>query len=211
MENIFHYRNNCTLVALKEITGATDDAIMEAVRRNNYKNNDGMYQNDYHKAANQLGIKLGEVRHAYNYMIDERRAAASSGSSYSVGSLNMTIKTFLQKMKKGCYLVRTQRHVFVVRDGVLIDTNWNKSSLGRHIVDFTEVINPFVKEKTGKLKLVRQRNQRKKRAGLIGEEMIKFFRSKNLICSKEELLNSVPGYKGNWLAWDIKRGNIVEI
>lgn len=209
MENIYNYRNNCTLVALKEITGATDDAIMETVRRNNYRNNDGMYQNDYHNAARQLGIKLGEVKHAYSYMSDQRKAA---GQIYGFGTLNMTVKTFLQKMKTGCFLVRTQRHVFVVRDGVLVDTNWNKSSLGRHVVDFTEVLNPFQKAKIGKLKLVRYRNQRKKRAGEIGQAMINFFRTKtNMITTKEELLKSVPGYKSNWLAWDIKRGNIVEI
>src|SRR5262245_48845540 len=120
MEQIWQKRNNCVLVMLKELTGKSDEEIFAAVRRHNYRDNHGMYQHDYLKAATELGMKFGEIRWGHDLHrfvptsislnVDERFALRGK----------ITISKFLKYIKTGTYMVRSPGHVFVVRDGKLL-------------------------------------------------------------------------------------------
>ena len=58
IETISSMNNNCSLVALKEVTNAPDEVIFRAVRKNGYKNNKGMYTHQIIAAAKELGLEV---------------------------------------------------------------------------------------------------------------------------------------------------------
>lgn len=204
-ENISGYRNNCVLVALKEVSGKSDDEIMSAVRRCNYKNDKGMYYEDYMRAARLLGVEIGEQRWHY----DLQRI---SGDQFKRLTLAATIKQFLQR---GTWLVRTDRHVFVVRDGKLIDRNWHRSaSLGRRLVDITEVKNAFVAKLDGFVRVVRRTPRRPGTKAFRKFQDLRHFLDMYPKTTKDQLLNHFAqftdggGYDATDFAWDLKRGNV---
>jgi len=59
---------------------------------------------------------------------------------------------------------------------------------------------------------VARRNSRKygTSAWVIGQRAFDYIRV-NPKATAEDVLKNCPGYKKNWLAWDMKRGNIVEV
>lgn len=208
MERIEQFRNNCVLVALKEVSGKSDAEILAAVRRHNYKNNKGMYQDDYMKAGRELGMEFGESKYCTFLYADEFSTMRSNGN-FNIP--RVTLSAVAKKLNKGTFLVRTNRHVLVIRDGRVIDKNWTRTpSLGRAAIDYTEVKNAYQAEKTGVLKVAR-RNSRKfgTRAYTIGQQAFDYIRN-NPKATAADVLKNCPGYKANWLAWDLKRGNIVE-
>ena len=204
METIRMFRNNCTLVAIKEVTGADDAAVLAAVRKHNYKDNHGMYADDYMAAARDLGIKFGEMKPTFQLL-------PTAGTISGWSAKRPTLKAVIAKLTKGTFFVRTRRHVLVVRDGAVIDHNWSKPSLGRETFDYVEVLNAHKPVKTGVLKVAR-RNSRKygTSAWVIGQRAFDYIRA-NPKATAEDVLKNCPGYKKNWLAWDMKRGNIVEV
>lgn len=204
-ERITDYRNNCVLVAIKEVTGLPDAEIFKAVRRHGYKNDHGMYQHDYHVALQELGTQLEKVK--YQELI-----AGAPAKATSIRSLHgLTINRALRFLRHGVYLVTTRSHVLVVRDGKLVDHNYRwRSALGRTVYGVWRVLNPHMPVKTGKLRVVRQNTRRRNtRTWHAYEE------AKNLIGhlegpTRERLLAYCKIYNAIDLAWDIKRGNIVE-
>lgn len=197
-------RNNCVLVALKEVTGKDDAVILAAVRKRGYRDNRGMHQHDYHRAASDLGIDLGPPIDAWN--LRRRLNLPTIGSL----TLRRVIRHFLQE---GTWLVRTRCHVFVVRNGRLIDKNWSTSSLGRKVVDVTRVVNPHVAEKQGFVRVLRPRCRRRGTAAWQRFEDMRLYLDKNPHTTKEELLSQCAGkgdsgYDATDFAWDLSRGNI---
>ena len=207
MERIEHYRNNCTLVALKEISGKSDAEILAAVRRNNYKNNQGMYQDDYLRAGRELGMIFGENKYCTTLFVDQFEGNVSI--KYNIPRI--TLSAILKKLGKGTFLVRTPRHVLVVRDGKMVDKNFYRPKLGRSAIDYTEVKNAYQAPKLGVLKVARE-NSRKRgtRPWIIAEKVFNYIKA-NPKATAAEVLKVSPGYSQSWLNWDLKRGNIVEI
>jgi hypothetical protein len=209
MEKITDYRNNCVLVALKEVSGKDDAEIFRAVRNHNYKNNGGMYQSDYMKAATELGIEMSDVRSCYSLFADQFNEMRSRGN-FNIPS-RTTLTAVLKKLNKGTFLVRTPGHILVIRDGRVVDKNFYKPRLGRSTVDYVEVLNAHQEKKVGGLKAVRRNSRRYgTRAYTIGQQAFDYL-AKNPTATAADVLRNCPGYKRNWLDWDIKRGNIVEI
>jgi hypothetical protein len=209
METIMQFRNNCTLVAIKEITGADDAAVLAAVRKHNYKNNQGMYASDYMAAANDLGIKFGEMKSTLNF------ARANGPSAGYAMPKHPTLGVVASHLKKGTFLVRTKRHVLVVRDGKIVDTNWNKPSLRRDTFDYVEVLNPHAPEKKGFLKSARRAGAGCKYGSKnwhICKAAHDYLATHKDVTAKELLDNcSDKGFHRAYLNWELKRGNIVEI
>jgi hypothetical protein len=209
METIMQFRNNCTLVAIREITGRSDDAVLAAVRKHGYKDNQGMYANDYMNAAKDLGIKFGEMKSTLNF------AKANSSTASYMTVKRPTLGVVASQLKKGTYLVRTHRHVLVVRDGKVVDTNWNKPSLRRETFDYVEVLNAHAPEKKGFLKSARRAGAGCKYGSKnwhICKAAHDYLATHTNVTANELLKNcSDKGFHRAYLNWELKRGNIVEI
>lgn len=215
-ENIYNYRRNCTLVAAKIITNKSCDEIMKAARAVGYKNDHGLYDDQWMRMYVALGAKLGPTKHSWDFR------PPSVGDSW-IKYAGITVNSMLKLLKKGTYLVTTTGHIFVVRDGQLVDPNYNrKPALGRHVTKVIEVLNPHVPEVKGILRLARPNNrQRGTRAWFAYRQMANILGSGKF--TKQQLLDRCASevaygdngqpigirYNATDLAWDIKRGNVV--
>jgi hypothetical protein len=210
-ETIGQYRNNCTLVAIKEVSNKPDAEILAAFRRHNYKNNKGMWQDDYLKAGRELGLQFGETKSVWTLRVAERNELKEVGKDTFKFRYSMTIGQVLKYLAKGTFLLRIRSHLLVVRDGKVVDLNFYKPKLKRQAVDFTEVLNAYQPEKKGFLKLARGNVRR---AGsknyTICQEAVDYLRNHKDVTA-EELLKNCKLYHRGYLNWDIKRGNIVEV
>src|SRR4249920_263076 len=115
-EKISDYRNNCVLVALKEVSGKDDADILRGVRQFGYRNNKGMYQSDYHRAAHVIGIQLGKPIYSYDLKLHQGTMEAKAA----------TLTDVVKKFDKGVFIVTTSGHAFVLRNGVLVDRNFTR-------------------------------------------------------------------------------------
>lgn len=215
-ENIYNYRRNCTLVAAKIITNKSCDEIMKAARAVGYKNDHGLYDSQWMMMYKALGAKLGPTKHSWDFRPPQ------SGDGW-IKYAGITVSSMMKLLKKGTYLVTTTGHIFVIRDGQLVDPNYNrKPALGRHVTKVIEVLNPFVAETKGILRLARSNNrQRGTRAWFAYEQMAKILRTGKF--TRQQLLDRCANevvytgtnepatirYNATDLAWDLKRGNVV--
>jgi hypothetical protein len=109
-ESIACFTNNCTLVAVKELTGRSDDDILTAFRNHGYIENDGCYAQTYLNALKELGYDPQGVRSFWG----------------------ATVKFFLKNCDRtATYLVRTSGHAFVIRKGVVVDPNYRRRGAAR--------------------------------------------------------------------------------
>ena len=195
------YRNNCVLVALKEVSGRPDHDIFDAVRRHNYKNNRGMYKDDYMAAAADLGIATEPSIYVSSLRWSEKPTVAR------------VIRALLQE---GTWLVRTIGHILVVKNGRLIDKNMSKPRLGRRVVDVTRVLNPHVPQKSGYVRVVRHACRRRGTTARARFNEMAAFLARHPRTTRQELLaavdNSYTGVLRSYDAvdfeWDLSRGNI---
>ena len=215
-ENIYNYSRNCTLVAAKIITGKSCDEIMAAARKVGYKNHHGLHDHQWTRMYQMLGAKLGPEKHSWDFR------PPTSGDGW-IKYAGITISQMMKLLKKGTYLVTTRGHIFVVRDGQLVDPNYGrKPALGRHVVQVIEVLNPFVPQTKGILRLARSNNrQRGTRAWFAYDQMVRILRNHPM--TRQQLLDRCANevaygaentpvnirYNATDLAWDIKRGNVV--
>ena len=199
-------RNNCVLVALREVSNLPDEAILSAVRKHGYREDKGMYQGHYHAAAQNLGLLLGETVRPQAFF----PAEASSGHVYSLPFRKMTINKVLPHLSKGVYFLRVEGHVMVVRDGRLVDHNWSKASLRRRVLDVTQVLNAYVPPVKGYVKCVRSRGRRAGVPSWHRYEAMKAYLKANPETTPEQLVSNSPYLKAD-VRWDLKRGNIIII
>lgn len=200
MERITYFQNNCTLVAIKEVSNRSDEDILVAVRKQGYKNNHGMWQHQYHAALADLGIKLGQPVSAYSLRM------ICGADQFKPITLS-TVLRYL-KSKTGVWLVRTQGHVFTVREGMLVDTNMRKARLGRRVVDVTEVLNPFVPTLKGLVDYARSINPKKFGSFSYSRfhEMMNYIRLNGP--TKKEVLFEKTKYHAGDYRFDLERGHI---
>ena len=138
-----HMRANCALVALKEITGANDDVLIDAFEKAGMKvNKEGAHPSVIRKAAATLGVKLSS-----NIYLDREFKAGEGWGGYP------TIMDALEQ-QTGEYLVFTglyasksddytkangwegNGHVYLVRNRKVIDPNTRNKVLKTSLVDF---------------------------------------------------------------------------
>jgi len=202
-DTIDNKRNNCVLVALREVSNLSDEAILAAVRECGYKENQGMYSHQYIKAAGLLGIDVEATRYAWDLF------PSDSGGSRFFSPSKCSLSKVLPQIADGVYLVRVNGHLLVSRFGRLVDHNFNrKAGLGRRVIDVMRINNPFIKKVEGFVSCVRY-NPRKRGTGAHEryEEMRRWL-SLYPKTTKEVLLEKTS-YRQEDYAWDLRRGNIV--
>lgn len=192
--------NNCVLIALREVSGLPDQMILEAVRSHGYRNHRGMYQSDYHEAARDLGIQLGEV-------VAVRDLPVPDGDDFD-RRWDRSLGKVLPLITDGVYLVRVRGHLLVARNGRMVDHNQGvRSRLRRRVVDVTKVLNPYTPRTEGFVRCVR-RNPRHKGTGAWRRyEVMREYLARNKRTTKKELLANTA-YRSDDFAWDLARGNI---
>lgn len=153
-------RNNCTLVAVHEVSRKPAEEIFKAFRNHGYKDNKGMVNHQWIGAARELGLELEEV----NSRRDKNGGTAWDGRRWSESKL--TLGEFIKIFVKGVYLISVQGHALVVREGKVIDKNYSKLSLRRRVYVIHRVLNPtVVEELTSGLLHIRIRPYNAKRWG----------------------------------------------
>lgn len=122
-------KNACTLKAVKEVSRLDDQTIIKAFLNNGYKPNDGMYHDQWTKAAEELGLHLVEIN----------------------GFRSATLAEFLRNHTTGVYFVSVRGHALVVRDGKVIDY---KRGARRRVLRIKKVMYAPVVESVESAKLV---------------------------------------------------------
>ena len=196
MELIAHKRNNCVLVALRELTGKPDAEIFAAVRKHGYRDNRGMYVENYFAAAKDLGLKMTEEKRRWDLV--------PSGGDRG----KMTLRDFVRAFPKGVFLVRTWGHALVVRDGAVVDPNWRRrAGLGRGIVGAAEIFNAHRSELKGHVVMVRPHIRRRTPgARERWAKVVDLLRREGDV-TPERLLRETGFHKIDF-EWDLKRGNL---
>lgn len=118
MTSINLMKNNCTLVAVREVCRLPDADIFTAFRKHGYKDNKGLPNYQWIKAAKELGLVMEEV------------GTRIEGKAYTnYGAVHQTLSQFLKLYPTGVYFVSVNSHALVVRDGKVVDHN-KRDSLG---------------------------------------------------------------------------------
>lgn len=127
--------NNCTLVAIRELTGRADQEIIDEMLRQKWTPGQGALDSQYTRALRNLGCDLGEKR----YLALEGRTVGVRAPTHK----RPTLAQFCRVHSDGVWLVSTGSHAFVVRDGRVVDPNLDHT-LGarRRILRAWEVKNP---------------------------------------------------------------------
>lgn len=119
-ETIDAMNNNCTLVAVREVSRLPDDVIFKAFRVRGYKDNQGMRNPQWIGAAQDLGLQVESVT--------VRVDAGVTEFGYKLKKW-LSLGQFLKEFSEGVYFVSVTGHALVVRDGKIIDHN-RRWSLG---------------------------------------------------------------------------------
>lgn len=149
-EQISRFRNNCTLVAIKEVTRKPDAEIIQAARKNGYVNDKGMRNSQWINAARQLGLELKEVAikpdGAHGRLVQYERYNSYYDQHMTCQrwlSPNFTLGEFIKEYPKGTFLISVMGHALVVRDGKVVDHNrWGNFGFRRRMVSAHLVLNP---------------------------------------------------------------------
>lgn len=120
MKTIDQLANNCTLVAVRELTGASDEDVIQAFLAHGYVRGRGTHSCTYLNALRDLGLVALEV----DVKIEGR----------SAWNDRMTLGMFCRTYTRGVYLVKVSHHAFVVRDGIVVDPNVSGKKLRRRVI-----------------------------------------------------------------------------
>lgn len=109
MHSLKSYRNNCCAVALHELSGRSEHDVVSACIQHSvsFRRHRGMFRNEWLAAGSDLGLIL------------DRRDCWNADCTLP------TLKQWIDANPRGTFLIRVRRHVLVVRDGMIIDPNWN--------------------------------------------------------------------------------------
>ena len=129
---ITEYKNNCVLVAFKQVSNLPDPAIIDVCQANGFKGH-GMHQSSWLLAAATLGIELDPVYNAYR--------CPDRGFSDPFG---MTIAQFAKKHRDGTFLVQVRGHLLTMHDGKVIDPNYRRRASRRRVHHGYRVMNSTI-------------------------------------------------------------------
>ena len=230
--SIHHFTNNCSLVAVKEVSGAPDRVILDHFQNRGYIPHCGTMDHQYLGVLLDLQIKFENISTLVvgrSYLVestddDGYRPFRSNPARYT------TLKQFCKDHPEGVYLVRGNGHAWVVRDGRVIDPNvasGARKKFGRRVENAWHILNPApstyaekVGAETYKLKrgedpLVRFRYPstfRKRGTKCFAQEYqarcyINQFAKVSGRVRLSELINSTT-YDRSIAAWDLKHGHL---
>ncbi len=104
-------KNSCAVIALQYVSSIDEDAVLRICKACGFLISAGMHDTEWKSAADLLGIEVHGMPH---------KTCRQS--------------TWLNKKKKGLYLLGTCDHIFVVDEGIVIDPRGPKTSgMGRII------------------------------------------------------------------------------
>lgn len=98
MKKIIKINNSCAVLALHHVSGMDEETVLRVCKFNDFDPNYGMDDEDWIRAAKDLGISLRSV---------------FEGSC--------RFKSFFNKNKEGLFLIRTCDHLFALDNGLIID------------------------------------------------------------------------------------------
>lgn len=129
-------RNNCTLVAVREVSRLPDDQILAAFRRFGYRDHKGFNSYGYISACGALGLQITQIDRR-SLSIEGRAEYVFRKRPYSFGegdededriearnpNTRITLGMFCRQRKEGVFLVQVSGHLLVVRGGQIVDHN----------------------------------------------------------------------------------------
>jgi hypothetical protein len=147
-------KNACSLRAIKNVTQAPDETIIETALKygasvqGKWRPGIGMVAErrcdsygavGYHRITRELGVQLKKIDVGFNYRPRDMRVF---GCHYQgvLASDGMTVSTFLSQHPTGTFFVEVRGHVFVVRDGVVHDQG--RKQHRRTVQAAAQILNP---------------------------------------------------------------------
>lgn len=143
--------NNCTHLAVREVTGAADADILREYLKVGWKPGEGEHVFNYRKILQALGAKIWPVPtdDLYNPHVEiwvKRRRSPWEDWEDGREMLNparfITLKEFLRRFQRGTFIVGVDGHALVVRDGRIIDLNMRSTRTSRRVKSATQIMNP---------------------------------------------------------------------
>lgn len=121
------FKNNCALVAARDLTQKPDDEIVLAFLHEGWLPNTGCYEQTILKALSRLNVSMSQVA--------VPRGNGNGARSY--GNTNY----FRWNNQSGTFLVLTPTHAFVMRDGVIVDPNIGRERLKARVINAYQIFN----------------------------------------------------------------------
>ncbi len=116
----------CVLKALHEVSGIDEATITDSCFKHGFENEKGMNPLEYRGAMRELGIRFRSM---------DTLRGDPRGYGY-----NPTVARFIRENSTGVFLVSTRHHMFVVRDGHVVDGNYGGNR--RRVWSAYKVLNP---------------------------------------------------------------------
>lgn len=139
-KKIEQFANNCTLVAVREVTGRSDEEIIRAFEEKGWKRGHGFATVRYVAIVkNVFGHSVKEVDTTIpgRKMLDSWVTYTDSWGDRRerfTRSYKMTLAMFSKNYPTGTYLITVPGHALVVRDGRVIDPNYSKVGMSRRVI-----------------------------------------------------------------------------
>lgn len=142
MNDISKLPSNCVPLAFKEIyKNKSDKEILDALYSvNGYVPGKGGRYSNYIKMFEKFNTKIIE-RVYYNFrkeipeLLNLNKTIQTGYSHY----YRLTLSKFVKLFPVGLYLIRVKKHVLVIRDGIVIDPNFNNLCGKKEILGFIEI------------------------------------------------------------------------
>lgn len=125
-KSISDFRNNCTLVAARELTGRPDAEIMHAfLEYANWTPGNGCYQHNVLSTLRLLGAQTKDITLNWRKFQEP------------------TLGQFCADYPQGSFYVSVRGHALVVRDGHIIDPNYSgRLAKRRRVLCAVQILNP---------------------------------------------------------------------
>jgi hypothetical protein len=209
-------RRNCTLVAVRDVTGADDLTIIKEFLARGWKPHRGAHEYQYMGVVRALGFTVEEVD-TYLQCRGHIRGWRRRAACY------MSLGVFCRTFKEGAYVVHNRYHAFVIRDGHVVDPNFgNKRMMRRRIVGAFRVLNAApsrhvdvearkLRRNSDPMVSFAARSVRRKgtKSWRIEMNALLYAHNKGGVVLLSDLTKAVPEYTRSFAAWDIQRGRLV--
>lgn len=118
------HANNCALIALNNICDRGEREVFRVALKNGYNPRFGMFLDKMERAMTDLGIKFTEV-YSYDMVNDEY----------------ITVNQARKKFHDGVFLAIVRNHVFVIANGMILDSNEYNYGVRRRMYNLYRIDN----------------------------------------------------------------------
>lgn len=122
---ISSYGNNCALIALKFVSGRSDEEVIRVCLNRGFKNH-GMYNHEILRAAMDLGVQYKDMN-PKNFEIPNPKNYWNKKSTF------ITLSEFIRRYPVGTFMVFVNGHVFVVQNSKIYDPNMRGPGTKRRV------------------------------------------------------------------------------